>query len=52
MKNYEKIMTLLNQIIEYNYLKDQLNKEQNETGVDWNTHNLIILKELIKENEE
>jgi hypothetical protein len=52
MKNYKTVITLLNQIIEYNYLKDQLNKEKEETGLDWNTHHLKLLKDLITENEE
>lgn len=52
MKNYKQIINLLNQIIEYNYLKDQLNKDAEETGLDWNTHHLKLLRDLIKENEE
>lgn len=52
IKNYKTILTLLNQVIEYNYLKDQLNKEEGDTGIDWNTHHLKILKHLIQENEK
>lgn len=52
MRNYKEIINLLNQIIEYNYLKDQLNKEKEESGLDWNTHHLKILKDLIIQNEK
>ena len=52
MENYQKIISLLDQIIEYNYIKDQLEKDSQETGLDWNTHYLKLLKDLIKQNEK
>ena len=52
MKNYKTIITLLNQIIEYNVYQDLLIKDQKDTGDTWNVHHLKILRNLINENQE
>ena len=52
MNNYNKVINLLNQIIEYNTYKDLLEKDPTETGDNWNLYHLKILRDLIKENEK
>jgi hypothetical protein len=47
----DKILNLLNQIIEYNLYHDLLNKKTEETGESWNVHYLRLLKQLIKEHD-
>lgn len=45
----EKILFLLEQIIEKNVWEDSLTKKQDETGDNWNVHHLKLLKSLILE---
>lgn len=45
----EKILNLLNQIIEKNIWEDSLTKKPEETGDNWNVHHLKLLKQLIEE---
>jgi hypothetical protein len=52
MNNYQKIINLLNQIIEYNVYQDLLEKDSKDTGDNWNVHHLKLLKKLINETEE
>lgn len=47
----DKILNLLNQIIEYNVYQDLLTKDNKDTGDSWNVHHLKLLKQLIKEHE-
>jgi hypothetical protein len=47
----DKILNLLNQIIEYNVYQDLLTKDNKDTGDTWNVHHLKLLKRLIKEYE-
>jgi hypothetical protein len=46
---YDKILTLLNQIIEKNIYYDLLNKERTDTGDSWDVHHLKLLRDLIEE---
>jgi hypothetical protein len=48
----DKILNLLNQIIEYNVYQDLLTKDNKDTGDTWNVHHLKLLKQLIKEYEQ
>jgi hypothetical protein len=48
----DKILNLLNQIIEYNVYQDLLTKDNKDTGETWNVHHLKLLKQLIKEYEQ
>jgi hypothetical protein len=48
----DKILNLLNQIIEYNIYQDLLTKDNKDTGDTWNVHHLKLLKQLIKEYEQ
>lgn len=48
----DKILNLLNQIIEYNVYQDLLTKDNKDTGDTWNVHHLKLLKQLIKEHEQ
>lgn len=45
----DKIIYLLNQIIEKNIWEDSLVKKSEETGDNWNVHHLKLLKSLIEE---
>lgn len=45
----DKILFLLEQIIEKNVWEDSLTKKPNETGDNWNVHHLKLLKSLILE---
>jgi hypothetical protein len=45
----EKILDLLNQIIDKNIWEDNVNKKPEETGDNWNVHHLKLLKKLIQE---
>jgi hypothetical protein len=45
----DKILNLLNQIIEYNVYQDLLTKDNKDTGDTWNVHHLKLLKRLIQE---
>jgi hypothetical protein len=47
----DKILNLLNQIIEYNVYQDLLTKDKKDTGDTWNVHHLKLLKQLIKDYE-
>ena len=47
MNNKEKIINLLEQIIEKNQYDDFLNKQ---IGESWNTYHLKILLDLLKKN--
>jgi hypothetical protein len=46
----EKIISLLDQIIEYNFRKDSLTKKELDSGDSWNVHHLNLLKKLIEED--
>ena len=48
---YDKILTLLNQIIEKNIYYDLLNKKKVDTGDSWDVHHLKLLRNLIEEYE-
>lgn len=48
----DKILNLLNQIIEYNVYQDLLTKDDKYTGDTWNIHHLKLLKQLIKEYDQ
>jgi hypothetical protein len=48
---YDKILILLNQIIEKNVYYDLLNKEKTDTGDSWDVHHLKLLRDLIQEYE-
>jgi hypothetical protein len=52
MKNYNQVLNLLTQIIEYNVYKDFIEKKKNDTGDNWNVHHLKLLKDLINENKD
>jgi hypothetical protein len=52
VEDYQKIINLLNQIIEYNLYQDLLEKDPTETGDSWNVYHLKLLKQLINENKE
>jgi len=43
----DKIIYLLDQIIEKNIWEDSLTKKSGETGDNWNVHHLKLLKSLI-----
>lgn len=45
----DKILNLLNQIIEYNTYQDLLTKDNKDTGDTWNVHHLKLLKQLLQE---
>jgi len=45
----DKILFLLDQIIEKNVWEDSLTKKPEETGDNWNVHHLKLLKSLIFE---
>ena len=47
----EQIKKLLDQIIEKNIWEDSLTRDKNETGDNWNVHNLKLLKNLLEEYE-
>ena len=44
-----KILFLLDQIIEKNIWEDNLTKDKDATGDNWNIHHLKLLKEIIIE---
>ena len=47
----DKILNLLDQIIEKNIWEDNLNKKPEDTGDNWNVHHLKLLKKLIEEHK-
>jgi hypothetical protein len=50
MNNNQKIITLLDQMIEYNIYQDIKNEEKD--GENWNLYHLKLLKELILNEKE
>jgi hypothetical protein len=51
MDKYNRIISLLEQIIEKNVYYDNLNKTKNDTGDNWDVHHLKLLKTLIEDYE-
>jgi hypothetical protein len=49
-KNYQKILELINQMINYNMYMDIKENSEN-IGENWNVFHLKMLKELIKDEE-
>lgn len=47
-----KVLILLDQIIEKKEYDDFLIKKENETGDSWDLHHLKLLKDLILEEEK
>jgi len=45
----DKILNLLDQIIEKNILEDSINKKPIESGDNWNVFYLKVLKNLLQE---
>ena len=45
----DKILNLLDQIIEKNILEDSINKKPTEAGDNWNVFYLKVLKNLLQE---
>jgi len=52
MDKYNKIISLLEQIIEKNVYYDNLSKDKNDTGDNWDVHHLKLLKTLIEDYEK
>ena len=48
----EKIYALLNQIIEKNIWEDNMTKDKDSTGDNWDVHHLKLLKSLLEEYEK
>lgn len=45
----EKVLDLLNQIIEKNLWEDRLSKKSEETGESWNVFHLKVLKKMLED---
>jgi len=45
----DKVINLLNQIIEKNTWEDSISKKNEETGENWNVYHLKLLKSLIEQ---
>lgn len=45
----EKVLHLLNQIIEKNLWEDGLEKKPEETGESWNVFHLKVLKKMLED---
>jgi len=48
----EKIYTLLDQIIEKNIWEDNMSKDKDATGDNWDVHHLKLLRTLLEEYEK
>lgn len=48
----EKIYTLLDQIIEKNIWEDNMSKDKDATGDNWDVYHLKLLRTLLEEYEK
>jgi len=48
----EKIYTLLDQIIEKNIWEDNMSKDKDATGDNWDVHHLKLLRTLLEQYEK
>jgi len=48
----EKIYTLLDQIIEKNIWEDNMSKDKDTTGDNWDVHHLKLLRTLLEQYEK
>ena len=51
-KNYNKIINLLDQMIEFNHTQDLKREKESDTGQSFNLFHLKLLKELITDGKE
>lgn len=51
-ENYEKIISLLDQIIAYNYTEDLKREKKSDAGQSFNLFHLQLLRDLITDGKE